>query len=55
MPFATRRPGVADILYVMATEHEFGPELQQVLFTAYGLDAPDARKLEFHLLLDECF
>lgn len=28
MPFATRRPGVADILYVMATEHEFGPELR---------------------------
>ncbi len=25
---AVRRPGVADILYVMATEHEFGPELR---------------------------
>jgi adenosylhomocysteine nucleosidase len=25
---ATRRPGVADILYVMATELEFGPELR---------------------------
>lgn len=25
---ATRRPGVADILYVMATEQEFGPELR---------------------------
>jgi adenosylhomocysteine nucleosidase len=25
MPFANRRPGVADILYVMATELEYGP------------------------------
>jgi adenosylhomocysteine nucleosidase len=28
MPFADRRPGVADILYVMATELECGPELK---------------------------
>lgn len=28
MPFASRTPGVADILYVMATEHEYGPELR---------------------------
>jgi adenosylhomocysteine nucleosidase len=28
MPFANRRPGVADILYVMATEFEYGPELR---------------------------
>ena len=28
MPFATRRAGVADILYVMATELEYGPELK---------------------------
>jgi adenosylhomocysteine nucleosidase len=28
MPFASRRPGVADILYVMATELEYGPELR---------------------------
>lgn len=28
MPFANRRPGIADILYVMATEMEFGPELR---------------------------
>ena len=28
MPFANRRPGVADILYVMATELEYGPELK---------------------------
>jgi adenosylhomocysteine nucleosidase len=28
MPFADRRPGVADILYVMATELEYGPVLK---------------------------
>lgn len=28
MPFANRRPGVADLLYVMATEFEYGPELR---------------------------
>lgn len=28
MPFANRKPGVADILYVMATELEYGPELR---------------------------
>ena len=28
MPFANRRPGVADILYVMATELECGPALK---------------------------
>ena len=28
MPFTDRRPGVADILYVMATELEYGPELK---------------------------
>ena len=28
MPFANRRPGVADLLYVMATEMEYGPELR---------------------------
>lgn len=28
MPFAHRRPGVADLLYVMATELEYGPELR---------------------------
>lgn len=28
MPFAKRRPGVADILYVMAAELEYGPQLR---------------------------
>ncbi len=34
---------------------EFGPSLSGVFFEAYGIATPDARKLEFHLLLDECF
>lgn len=28
MPFAHRRPGVADLLYIMATELEYGPALR---------------------------
>ncbi|HVY50083.1 MAG TPA: 5'-methylthioadenosine/S-adenosylhomocysteine nucleosidase [Devosia sp.] len=28
MPFAARRPGIADILYVMAAEFEYGPALR---------------------------
>jgi adenosylhomocysteine nucleosidase len=28
LPFAHRKPGVADLLYVMATELEYGPELR---------------------------
>ena len=34
---------------------EFGPSLSGIFFEAYGIATPDARKLEFHLLLDECF
>ncbi|WP_431101778.1 APH(3') family aminoglycoside O-phosphotransferase [Roseateles noduli] len=34
---------------------EFGPKLRDTLFNAYGIVEPDLRKLEFHLLLDECF
>ena len=34
---------------------EFGPSLQARLFLQYGLPAPDQRKLQFHLLLDELF
>ncbi|MFD1952480.1 APH(3')-I family aminoglycoside O-phosphotransferase [Sphingomonas arantia] len=34
---------------------EFGPALQDRLFTSYGISAPDKRKLDFHLLLDELF
>lgn len=53
------RAGVADRYHDLAilsnSFAEFGPELRQVLFDAYGLGALDARKLEFHLLLDECF
>ena len=28
MPFANRRPGAADILYVMALDNEYGPHLK---------------------------
>jgi len=28
MPFAARRPGAADVLYVMAAHHEYGPHLK---------------------------
>lgn len=34
---------------------EFGASLRERLFPQYGLSAPDRRKLEFHLLLDELF
>lgn len=34
---------------------EFGGEAQRALFEAYGVAAPDERKLEFHLCLDELF
>lgn len=34
---------------------EFGASLQERLFLQYGLPAPDQRKLQFHLLLDELF
>src|SRR6185312_705467 len=39
MPFAHRRPGVPDILYVMAVANEYGPHLQariQPLLTGIG-------------------
>lgn len=34
---------------------EFGGALQARLFTSYGIDLPDERRLRFHLLLDELF
>ncbi|WP_404333447.1 APH(3') family aminoglycoside O-phosphotransferase [Sphingomonas sp. MMS12-HWE2-04] len=34
---------------------EFGTDLQAELFRCYGIAAPDRARLEFHLLLDECF
>lgn len=34
---------------------EFGSALQARLFTSYGIDLPDERRLQFHLLLDELF
>lgn len=53
------RLGVADRYQDLAILwnclEEFGPELQQTFFKAYGLEAPDVAKLTFHLCLDECF
>jgi aminoglycoside phosphotransferase len=34
---------------------DFGGELQRELFHAYGTGEPDARRLRFHLCLDEFF
>lgn len=34
---------------------EFGRPLQARFLRSYGLDAPDQRKLDFHLMLDEFF
>ena len=53
------RAGIADRyrdLAILANcLDDFGPALSEVFFSAYGIATPDARKLEFHLLLDECF
>lgn len=53
------RAGIADRhrdLAILANcLDEFDPALRATLFRAYGLDAPDPRRIEFHLLLDECF
>ncbi len=34
---------------------EFGTDLQDRLLAAYGIDRPDRRKIDFHLMLDEMF
>ena len=34
---------------------EFGADAQRALWRAYGVAAPDERKLLFHLCLDEFF
>ncbi|GKX54658.1 hypothetical protein SOASR030_07700 [Leminorella grimontii] len=34
---------------------EFSPLLQKRLFQKYGIDNPDMKKLQFHLMLDEFF
>jgi aminoglycoside 3'-phosphotransferase-1 len=53
------RAGVADRYQDLAilwnSLAEFGSEIQEQLFASYGNAAPDARKLPFHLLLDEFF
>lgn len=53
------RAGVADPYQDLAilwhNLGEFGPDLQRVFWRAYGVAEPDARKLRFHLCLDEFF
>ena len=53
------RVGVADRYQDLAILHDclgaFGAVLQRRLFDRYGIAAPDADRLRFHLLLDELF
>lgn len=53
------RVGVADryqdLAILSANLAEFGSVLPDRLFARYGIDAPDAAKIEAHLLLDELF
>ena len=55
----TARTGIADryqdVAILWNSLGEFGPLLQQRLLTEYGVAAPDSRKLQFHLMLDELF
>jgi aminoglycoside 3'-phosphotransferase-1 len=44
-----------DLATLWNTLAEFGGELQQAAFRAYGIAEPDARKLQFHLCLGELF
>jgi aminoglycoside 3'-phosphotransferase-1 len=53
------RVGIADRYQDLAILanclREFGDDLQELLFAAYGISQPDERKLKFHLMLDELF
>ena len=53
------RAGVADPYQDLAilwhNLEEFGSDLQVHLFRSYGIAEPDARKIQFHLCLDEFF
>ena len=53
------RVGVADryqdLAILSANLAEFGDGLPERMFASYGIDAPDAAKIEAHLLLDELF
>ena len=54
MPFAARKPGSADILYVMALDNEYGPHLKSritPLMTGVGpVEAlPDPESIVHHL------
>lgn len=53
------RAGVADpyqdLAILTSCLDEFGPQLAGRFFAAYGIAAPDLRRLQFHQLLDEFF
>jgi aminoglycoside 3'-phosphotransferase-1 len=44
-----------DLAIIWHNLAEFGDDLQTHLFRAYGIADPDARRIEFHLCLDEFF
>ena len=53
------RLGVADphqdLAIMCSNLDDFGPGLRTAFLTAYGLPAPDERRMRFHLCLDEFF
>ncbi len=53
------RAGIADryqdIAILWNCLGDFGPDAQDQLFAAYGIDEPDAKRIQFHLLLDQLF
>ncbi len=55
----TGRAGIADryqdLAIVWRGLGDFGPALQERFFATYGVARPDARKIRFHLMLDELF
>jgi len=55
----TGRAGIADryqdLAIVWRGLGDFGRSLQDRFFTSYGIDQPDERKIDFHLMLDELF
>ena len=44
-----------DLAIIGKNLEEFGSELQDLLFRAYGIEHPDSRRIQFHLCLDEFF
>ena len=44
-----------DLVILWRNLAEFGGDVQDLLLRAYGITDPDARKIQFHLCLDELF